>query len=127
MTFYFDASVPRAVPRALALVRGDVRQAGEPGSPARDWRDEDWLRFAAERGWTVVMRDKRVRRRPGEREALRTDGLRGAFILTGAGNYTQWQVLELLVLRWRGIEGAVVSLTPPFVCSVTRTRVTPLA
>ena len=126
VTYYFDASVQSAVPLALALVRNDIRCAGQPGLPGRNWPDEQWLHFAAERGWTVIMRDKRVRRRPGEREALRTTGLGGAFILTGAGNYTKWEVLELLVSRWGGIEEAVATLDRPFVCSVTRARVVPL-
>jgi hypothetical protein len=65
------------------------------------------------------MRDKRVRRRPGEREALLENNLR-AFILTGAGNYSRWEVLELLILRWRAIEEAIEAHPRPFVCSVTR-------
>jgi len=68
------------------------------------------------------MRDKRIRTRPGERRALVDAGVR-AFCLTHAGNYTRWEVLELLVNRWERIEG-IASLNPgPYVYSVTRSGV----
>lgn len=126
-TFYFDASVPRAVPEALARVRsGDIKWAGARRCPQQSWSDTDWLGFAASEGWTVILRDKRTRFRPAEREALLTAGVAGAFILTGAGNRTRWEVLEMLVTRWRGIEEKLTELDRPFICSVTKARVSVL-
>lgn len=39
-------------------------------------RDETWLTLAGERGWTVLMKDTRIRYRPVEREAVRAHGVR---------------------------------------------------
>ena len=63
------------------------------------------------------MRDKRVRSRPGERQALLKSNVR-AFVLTTAGNYTRWRTLELLVRRWADIEEAAASDEPPYVYAV---------
>jgi hypothetical protein len=127
VTFYFDASVPRAVPEALSRVREDICWAGQDGCPHQHWSDEKWLAFAAEKGWTVILRDKRARWRPGEREALRGAGLDGVFVLTGAGNFTRWETLHLLVTRWDGMGEKLDELARPFICSVTKARVSELS
>jgi hypothetical protein len=49
-----------------------------------------------------------------------------AFILTGAGNRTRWEVLEMLATRWSAMEERLDELDRPFICSVTRARVSVL-
>lgn len=118
MTFYVDASVPVAVRKALASVRDDVLYAGGPGAPKENTQDRHWLKTAGENGWVVLKRDKRIRFRPGERDALIAAGVR-TFCLTGGGNYTRWQVLELLAIRWRRIEEVADNVPGPYIYSVT--------
>jgi hypothetical protein len=128
--FYLDANIPEKVYRALALVRGDVLYPGMPGCLVTDrgMKDEVWLRIAGEREWIVLMRDKQVRRRPGQRNALLRHGVR-AFVLTGAGNYSEWRTLHLLVRRWDEIEQVVADGPGPFLYAVTQqgVREIPLA
>lgn len=126
VTFYVDASVPIAVRRALAEVRDDVCYAGGPGCPKESTQDHHWLKTAGENNWVVVKRDKKIRTRPGEREALIEAGVR-TFCLTSAGNYTRWEVLELLAIRWKRIEEVASTVTGPYIYSVTRDGVRPLA
>lgn len=128
MVFYCDASVPRAVAQALALVRDDVLYPGLAGCPIDDpaTRDVAWLPVAGEHGWVVLMRDKRIRTRPGERRRLAECGVR-AFAMTGAGNYSRWLTLELLVRRWREIEAVAAAEPGPFIYSVTQSGVARLA
>ncbi len=45
--------------------------------------DEAWLTDAGQRGWIVLMKYDRIRRRPAERDALAAAGVR-AFCLTNA-------------------------------------------
>lgn len=118
MTFYVDASIPVAVRRALAEVRDDVRFAGEPGAPKENTQDRQWLKTAGDNDWVVLKRDKKIRTRPGERDALIEAGVR-TFCLTGAGNYTRWQTLELLATRWRRIEEVASTVAGPYIYSVT--------
>jgi hypothetical protein len=121
VTFYVDASLPRAVAQALALVRGDVIYPGQEGCPVTSpaMKDVDWLPIAGANEWIVLMRDKHIRTRPGERRQLIECGVR-AFAMTGAGNYTRWLTLELLVRRWREIETVIGAEPGPYIYSVTQ-------
>jgi hypothetical protein len=119
VTFYVDAtSVPVAVRRALAEARDDVCYAGEPGMPKESTGDVHWLAKAGENDWVVLKRDKRIRSRPAEKQALIDAGVR-TFCLTGAGNYTRWEVLRLLAARWPKIEQVASTVDGPYVYSVT--------
>jgi len=119
--FYLDASIPVDVYRALHCVRGDVLYPGEPGCPVeeRGAKDSDWLPIAGERGWIVLIRDKRIRSRPWERQAF-IDARVPLFCMTGGGNYSKWQTLELLVRRWERITEVAASEVPPYIYSVTQ-------
>lgn len=126
MTFYVDASVPVVVRRALAEARDDVCHAGQPGMPKESTADVHWLAKAGEHDWVVLKRDKRIRKRPAEREALINAGVR-TFCLTGAGNYSRWEVLRLIAARWPKIEEIATTVDGPYVYSVTWQGVKPLA
>lgn len=119
MTFYVDASVPVAVRHALALVRDDVKYAGGPGAPKEKTQDKDWLPVAGKNDWVVIKRDKKIRSRRWEREALIAANLR-TFCLTGAGNYSRWDVLRLLTARWERIEEVAENEPGPYIYAVTR-------
>ena len=70
LTFYLDASIPLHVRQALALLRSDVIYAGGPDMPPEKTKDRQWLPLAGENDWVVLLRDKKIRTRPGERRAL---------------------------------------------------------
>jgi hypothetical protein len=116
--FYLDASIPVAVRRALASVRDDVRYAGGPNAPKESTQDQHWLEDVGRDGWVVIGRDKRIRTRPGEREALIAAGVR-AFCLTGGGNYNRWDTLRLLAARWERIDDVAAAKAGPYIYSVT--------
>ena len=118
MTFYVDASVPIAVRQALALVRDDIVYAGGPGAPKERTADKDWLPIAGRNDWVVLKRDKKIRTRPWERDALIAAGVR-TFCLTGGGNYTRWETLRLLTARWERIEDVARDEPGPYIYSVT--------
>ncbi len=118
MTFYVDASVPIAVRTALASVREDIVYAGGPNAPKERTQDRHWLATAGREDWVVIKRDKRIRTRPWEREALVAAGVR-TFCLTGGGNYTRWHTLRLLTARWARIEEIAEKVPGPYIYSVT--------
>jgi PIN like domain len=66
----------------------------------------------------VLDRDKRIRTRPGEREALIASGVR-AFCITGGGNYDRWDALRLLAARWARIEEVAAARAGSYIYSVT--------
>jgi hypothetical protein len=51
---------------------------------SEDAEDVDWLPVVADKGWAILTKDKRIRHRALEREAIRQSG-GGAFILTASG------------------------------------------
>ena len=66
---FIDRAIPRSVADALKAVRrGDVMWL-EDRFP-HDTKDEDWLPAVGDDGWLVVARDKKMRTRPGERDAI---------------------------------------------------------
>jgi hypothetical protein len=127
-TFYVDASVPIDVAKALALVRNDIMYPGALGCPVQspNVSDQVWLGVVGQQDWAVIMRDRRVRTRRWERQALIAAGVR-AFCMTAAGNYTKWETLQLLAQRWDAIEETATTLAGPYIYSVTRQGVRFLA
>jgi hypothetical protein len=51
---------------------------------AQDAEDVSWLPLVASRGWAILTKDKRIRRRPLEHQAIVASGA-GAFILAAGG------------------------------------------
>jgi hypothetical protein len=51
---------------------------------AQGTEDTAWIALAAQRGWVVLTKDDRIRRRPAERQATE-DGKVRVFCLTNAG------------------------------------------
>ena len=121
-TFYIDASVPKAVRVAIASVRDDVLYAGGPDAPTEDTDDDVWLPLAGAADWIVIHRDKKIKKRPHERQALLASGVR-TFCMTGAGNLTRWQTLVLLAQRWEEIAQTASNYAGPYIYSVTRAGV----
>ena len=115
---FIDRSIPRSVARALKEVRDDVLWLEDRF--AHNTRDEDWLRSAGEEQWLVISRDKKIRTRPAERQAI-LDGRVGCFILTQGRDPTRWQYLKLLALTLDEMERVDARTVRPFIYSVGRT------
>lgn len=85
---------------------------------APDAPDAEWLRVVGTRGWVVLTKDERIRRRPLEREALAAAGVR-AFALT-ARHMTGAEMGTALVRARGAMEDLLRRRRPPFTASVTR-------
>ena len=74
--------------------------------------DDIWLGECGKRGWIVLTRDKHIRRRKLEREALKASGV-PAFALT-AGAATAKEVAETIVPLMQKFVNMSVSEPKPF-------------
>lgn len=114
---FVDRSIPKGVAEALKAVRHDVRWL-EDLFP-HDTKDEDWLPIAGREGWLVIVRDKKIRTRPGERRAI-LDHQVGCFCLTQRQDPTRWQYLKLLVQTLDEMGRRFASTPRPFIYGVDR-------
>jgi hypothetical protein len=112
---FIDRSIPKGVATALKAVRNDVRWLEDDF--AHNTPDEDWLRDVAAWGWLVVSRDKKIRTRPRERQAIVDNGV-GAFCLTQKDNPTRWEYLKLLCKTLDDMERTFATTAKPFLYGV---------
>jgi hypothetical protein len=117
---FIDRSVPRSVADALKQVRNDVRWL-EDEFP-HNVKDHVWLEEIGQRGWLVITRDKRIRYRPGERDAL-FQGRVGCFCLTQGKDPTRWEYLKLIVFTLDEMQRLYEETEPPFLFGIGRTGV----
>lgn len=116
--FFIDENL-LGIGRLLAKVRDDVVYPGHPELAEIPLRtpDLDWLPIIGERGWPVIMRDKRIRTRRPERQALIDHEVR-AFCLTTSGNSRSWDLLRVIVRHWDAIEERAAE-PGPYIYGVT--------
>jgi uncharacterized protein with PIN domain len=128
--FYIDADL-LGLAKILAAVRYDVTYPGDPGaqlyrrqrppcpivSPAM--LDHEWLPKVAAQGWVVITRDRRIRGHRAEIAAVRENGAR-LVTLSSAEAVSKFAQLEIVMCRWRDIEGCT-NEPGPFIYQATRT------
>lgn len=88
--------------------------------------DVEWLGVAGEQNWVVITKDKKIRTRRWERQALIQARVR-SFCMTAAGSYPMWETLQLLARRWDDIEEIATAIPGPYIYSVTNAGVRFLA
>lgn len=113
---WIDSSIPRAVARALALVRDDILYVGDR-YPFDANKDTVWLSDAGREDGLVILRDKRIRSRPGERRVLFERSV-GAFIINQKANPTRWQYLRLIASSLDDMIDRFAVTPRPFVFTV---------
>jgi predicted nuclease of predicted toxin-antitoxin system len=100
-----------------------LRAAGIPFVAHRDHfpddtPDAEWIAAVAERGWTILTRDRRIRYRANEAAAVRKGRLH-MFALT-SGNVSAAETATIVVKAWPAIQRAVATTPPPMMWSITR-------
>lgn len=84
--------------------------------------DTAWLPIVGQAGLVVLTRDKRIRSRPLERQALLDHGVRACF-LTSGGSLSLFEQLRLWLKYWNDIEALVKAQPPPWLARVNRSGV----
>lgn len=110
---FIDRSIPRAVAVELRRISDDTVIFLDERFPP-DTPDREWLAVAGREGWLVISRDKRIRRRPGEREAIRANGV-GCFILGWRKNLTRHEYVEVLAGSLAEMQARFAETPRPFI------------
>ena len=120
LVFFIDRSLGRHHV-AGALRKVGVQVEVHDDHFATNAPDQAWLTEVGSRGWLVLMKDKQVRRKPLELNALLAAGV-GAFVLT-QGNLRGEEMAEVMVRHIRRIVKLARVQRAPCVASVTRSGV----
>ena len=117
LTFFLDQNLgDKIIAQALRQQALNVELLKEHF--AIDARDEDWLPGVGQRGWLVLTKDDRIRRRSVEREALMQSGTR-VFILPSA-NMSGDEMAAAIVKALPKIRRFVASTPPPFIARISK-------
>jgi hypothetical protein len=115
-TYFIDRCLGRVdVPQALRQVGAVVELHDDHFKQDQD--DADWLSIVGARGWIVLTKDKAIRRREIEIQALLNAGV-GAFILT-AGGMTGPTMAAAFVAALRTMARHSQTMARPFVATVS--------
>ena len=124
--FFLDRSLGRkAVRQALRADGWDVITLAEHyGMPADEQvADTDWIEEAAERGWPIFMKDKRIRHRQAEITAVTQHRAR-CFVIT-RGDLPSLDMAQRFITNKAAILAATVE-PGPYIYSVQRDRISRL-
>jgi predicted nuclease of predicted toxin-antitoxin system len=116
-TFFVERSLgSRVVPDALRTAGVEVEIHNDHF--AQDSIDEEWLSEVGRRGWVVLTKDRRIRYRPTELNALMKARVRAFVLTTGE---LQGREMALVFVKALPAIGRCLKRTPsPFIARVTR-------
>jgi hypothetical protein len=120
LVFFLDRSI-EAESLKQALVSAGARVQGHRDHFRHDELDAVWLAEVAARGWVILTRDRRIRYRPLEKQAVLASGARLFSVV--AGNLTGSDLAALLVRHLSRIVAVASSTPAPFVAVVRRSSV----
>lgn len=108
--------MPRLVRRAQRLLAAGIRFELLSAHFAPGSADETWLLDVGRRGWVVLTKDQRIRRREAEFRALLAANV-AAFVLT-SGNMTGAAMGRAFVLAYPRIQKMLRGYERPFIAGV---------
>jgi hypothetical protein len=86
---------------------------------APDAADEDWLRAVQGNSWLILTRDKNIRYKANEQQAL-VEARLVMFVLA-QGSITAEETGRIVVAAWPAMVKAAMQTQPPALFSITRT------
>lgn len=118
LVFFVDRSLGRMIiPEALRAAEARV-ELHDDHFP-QNAPDQTWLTEAGQRGWVVLTKDKHLRYRAVETNALMLAKVR-AFVLTARGDLSGAEIGRIFVRALPAMRKLCMTLLPPFVAHVSR-------
>jgi predicted nuclease of predicted toxin-antitoxin system len=118
LVFFVDRSLGRKIiPDALRKAGEEVRVHDELFIQSA--KDEVWLAEAGKQGWIVLTKDKNIRYRAIELQALLAAKVR-AFVLTARGDLSGAEVGQIFVKALPAMNKLCRTTKPPFIARVSR-------
>jgi hypothetical protein len=116
MKFFFDENLGKQLSDGFKCFGEDTCHLLDYYDPGT--KDEIWLEEIGKKGWILITKDRRIRRRPLEIEALKTNNV-GAFFLSGK-SMGKWESIKQLVQSWEKIQEIAKNNPRPFAFQINR-------
>lgn len=112
---FFDRNFGTRVPKAIRLVGREIHFHDEHLHQTAP--DVEVIRTIAAQNWVLFTRDKRLRNRIAEVDAIRREKAK-CVVLAQRASMTAWALLQRVVCSWEEIETQADARTGPFILSV---------
>jgi len=116
MKFIFDENLSPGLAKGLNEFGEDTEHITDHLQPGAT--DELMLKLVGENGWFLITRDKKIRRRPIEKEALKKHKV-GAFFL-GGKQMNSWHFVCQVVRIWIKLKDRARTTDKPFAYFIDR-------
>jgi len=114
---FIDRSIPKGVADALKCVREDIIWLEDRFNHRA--KEIEWMPVVGSSDWLAVLRDKKIRTRPLERQSIFRHGL-GCFIFTQNNNPSRWDYFKLFAKTLDEMEQRYADTAKPFIYLVDR-------
>jgi len=113
-TYFTDRNLGKAFPQALRDAGLAVERFDDHFGPST--ADEDWLETIGKKRWVALSRDRKIRYKPNERDAVMRHGV--ALLLLG-GNASHAELARNVIATRDRIEAFLARQEPPFIAKVS--------
>lgn len=114
--FLFEESLGRFIPEEFQKRTGAQVKKHAEAFPCGG-ADQDWIPQAARRGWVLISKDKRIRKRPIELQALIQAKAR--FFYLRYGDLTKQESADAFITAYPKMLRILENTAPPFIARVS--------
>lgn len=114
LEIFIDRSLGRKI--AAPLVAAGARVYLHDDYFDQGVEDEVWLTEVGKKGWVVLTKDKTIRYRTIERQALMNAGLKAFFFMSGSISFSS--MAEIIAKALPAIRKFAESHAPPFIAGI---------
>ena len=107
----------RTIATALHEAGLDVKIQDARSNVPRGLDDPDWARLVAGRGWVAVTRDKHIRYRAAEKQAIEGAKL-ALFVLVSRRNLSRAEIIDYIHTAAPKMEAFLRKNEPPFIAGI---------
>lgn len=97
----------------------DIRIQDELDDVPRQLPDAEWAKLVAEKGWVAVTRDRRIRYRAAEKQAV-ADARLALFVLVSRSNLSRSEIIEVIGNAAPRMIPFMQQYEPPFIAGIHR-------
>jgi predicted nuclease of predicted toxin-antitoxin system len=125
MNIYIDENLPPQLAEGLSILEKPNNDGVNVISIKKHFgegtRDEDWIPLVGREGGIIITQDYNLHKNRHQRELYMQHGVSVFFITSTTKNgLSYWQMVELIISRWKEIKTLSRKTRKPFACKWTQ-------